>query len=142
VLRAAMCRTAELPSTCVLHGDTHSGNAYVTSAGTACWLDWQIAQRGCWAVDVAYHLGTVLDVEARRSHEGELLRHYLNELRRHGVDAPDDDEAWDLYTTAFAWAFFLWTITSISSREVVLLHVPRIGAAIEDHATFSRLGVR
>ena len=46
----------------------------------ACWLDWQITQRGHWSIDVAYHLGTVLDVETRRANEADLLRHYLGEL--------------------------------------------------------------
>jgi hypothetical protein len=140
-LQAAMARTAELPTTCVLHGDTHSGNAFLDAEGRACWFDWQITQRGCWAVDIAYHLGTVLDVEVRRAHERGLLQHYLDELRRHGVDTPTFDDAWELYTLAFTWGYFLWTITSISSREVVLLHVPRLGAALDDHDTYRRLGV-
>lgn len=140
-LQAAMALTAELPITCVLHGDTHSGNAYLDADGRACWFDWQITQRGCWAVDVAYHLGTVLDVDVRRAHERELLGIYLDELRRHGVDAPAFDDAWDLYTLGFTWGYFLWTITTISSREVVLLHVPRLGAALDDHDTYRRLGV-
>lgn len=140
-LQAAMAATADLTATCVLHGDTHSGNAFLDRSGQASWFDWQISQRGCWAVDVAYHLGTVLDVDVRRAHERDLLGHYLEELRRHGVDAPDAEEAWDLYTLAFTWGYFLWSITSISSREVVLLHVPRLGAALTDHDTFRRLGV-
>jgi len=140
-LQAAMARTAELPATCVLHGDTHSGNAYLDAQDQLCWFDWQISQRGTWAVDVAYHLGTVLDVEVRRAHERDLLQHYLDELRSHDVETPTFEDAWEQYTLAFTWGYFLWTITSISSREVVLLHVPRLGAALTDHDTFRRLGV-
>ncbi|HKY16900.1 MAG TPA: phosphotransferase [Microthrixaceae bacterium] len=138
-LRAAMARTAELPPTCVLHGDTHSGNAYVDVEGRVCWLDWQVTQRGHWSIDVSYHLGTVLDVETRRNHEAELLRHYLDELGSQGVDAPSFDEAWLRYTLGFTWGYFLWVITRISSRAVVLLHIPRLGAALTDHDTFRRL---
>jgi Phosphotransferase enzyme family len=141
VLVAAMERTAELPPTCVLHADTHSGNCYLDSDGRACWFDWQIVQRGHWSVDVAYHLGTVLTVEDRRAHEVELLEHYLGELEAHGVPAPAFDEAWERYALGFTWGYFLWVITRISSREVVLLHVPRLGAALTDHDTFARLGV-
>lgn len=140
-LKAAMLRTADKPATCLLHGDTHSGNSYRDAQGRACWFDWQITQRGHWSVDIAYHLGTVLTIEDRRTHEADLLRHYLAELDRHGARAPAFDEAWDAYASGFAWGYFLWTITRISSREVVLLHIPRLGAALTDHDTFGRLGV-
>jgi aminoglycoside phosphotransferase (APT) family kinase protein len=140
-LRAGMLATAAVPATCVLHGDTHSGNAYLDREGCVCWLDWQVAQRGHWSVDVSYHLGTVLDVGTRRRHERELLEHYLAELERHGVTPPPWDEAWEHYVQGFVWGYFLWTITRISSRAVVLIHVPRLGAAIADHDTFRRLGV-
>jgi hypothetical protein len=140
-LRAAMHRTARLAPTCVIHGDTHSGNAYLDAEGRASWFDWQVVQRGHWSVDVAYHLGTVLATQDRRAHETELLRHYLAELSSHGVAAPSFEEAWEAYTLGFTWGYFLWTITRISSRAVVLLHVPRLGAALTDHDTFARLGV-
>jgi aminoglycoside phosphotransferase (APT) family kinase protein len=140
-LQAAMAATAEVPATCVLHGDTHSGNAYFDRDGRVCWLDWQVAQRGHWSLDVSYHLGTVLDTDTRRTHERDLLEHYLAALAGHGVTPPPWDEAWERYTLGFTWGFFLWTITRISSREVVLIHLPRLGAALADHETFPRLGV-
>jgi hypothetical protein len=140
-LQAAMLRSVALAPTCVVHGDTHSGNAYVDRAGRVGWLDWQITQRGHWSLDVSYHLGTVLDIDTRRDHERELLQHYLDELTSHGVDAPSFDAAWDSYTLGFTWGYFLWVITRISSRAVVLLHIPRLGAALTDHDTFRRLGV-
>lgn len=141
ILQAAMRRTAAVPPTCVLHGDTHSGNAYLDAEGRVGWLDWQITQRGHWSIDVSYHLGTVLDVATRREHEADLLRHYLDALAAHGVDAPAFDDAWERYTLGFTWGYFLWVITRISSRAVVLLHIPRLGAALTDHDTFARLGV-
>ena len=140
-LQAAMRRAAEEAPTCVLHGDTHSGNAYLDRDGRVCWLDWQITQRGHWSTDVSYHLGTVLDVETRRANEADLVRHYLDELGSHGVDPPPFDEAWERYALGFTWGYFLWVITRISSRAVVLLHIPRLGAALADHDTFRRLGV-
>jgi hypothetical protein len=140
-VQAALARTAALEPSCVLHGDTHSGNAYLDAEGSVCWLDWQIAQRGHWSIDISYHLGTVLDVETRRVHEHDLLGHYLNELTALGAPAPSFDEAWDSYAAGFTWGFFLWVITRISSREVVLVHVPRLAAALWDHDTFRRLGV-
>ncbi len=141
VLKAAMARAAEVPATCVLHGDTHSGNAYLDRDGRVGWLDWQVTQRGHWSTDVSYHLGTVLEVATRRAQEEDLLRHYLRELAAHGVAVPSFDEAWERYTLGFTWGYFLWAITSISSRAVVELHIPRLGAALTDHDTFRRLGV-
>jgi len=140
-LLAAVQKTGEAPPTCLLHGDTHSGNVYLDAAGRACWLDWQVVQPGHWSTDVAYHLATVLEIEDRRRYEAELLRHYLAELKALGVAAPSFDDAWESYTLAFSFGYFLWAITRISSREVVLIHIPRIAAALTDHDTYRRLGV-
>jgi aminoglycoside phosphotransferase (APT) family kinase protein len=137
----AVKRTADHETTCVIHGDTHSGNVYLDSQGRPSWLDWQIVQHGNWATDISYHLGTVLDVETRRAHEVDLLRHYLRELETNGIAAPEWDEAWDTYTLSFSYGYFLWVITQISSRDVVLIHIPRLAAALTDHQTFRRLGV-
>jgi aminoglycoside phosphotransferase (APT) family kinase protein len=134
-------RVGARDATCVIHGDTQSGNAYLDRAGRACWLDWQIAQRGRWSTDVAYHLSTVLEVDTRRAHERELLEHYLGALEIAGGPALPPDEAWDDYTLGFAYGYFLWCITRVSSREVVLIHMPRIAAALTDHDTYRRLGV-
>lgn len=140
-LQRAMVTTATLPPTCVIHGDTHSGNAYLDADGRACWLDWQITQRGHWSTDVSYHIASVLDIEDRRAHEQALLRGYLDELAALGVNPPPWDEAWEHYTLGFTWGYFLWVITRITSRAIVLLHIPRLGAALSDHDTFRRLGV-
>ena len=66
----AMRRTGAHEVTCVIHADPHSGNSYLDAEGRACWLDWQIVQRGNWATDISYHLATVLDIEARRGARG------------------------------------------------------------------------
>jgi aminoglycoside phosphotransferase (APT) family kinase protein len=140
-VKAALLRTAEMAQTCVIHGDTHSGNVYLDEGGRPCWLDWQNVQGGCWATDVSYHLATTLKIEDRRTYEADLLRHYLHELTSCGAPAPEFDEAWEQYTTGFAYGYFLWVITRISSRAVVLIHVPRLAAALTDHDTYRRLGV-
>jgi hypothetical protein len=137
----AMRSTGAHEVTCVIHADPHSGNSYLDADGRACWLDWQIVQRGNWATDISYHLATVLDTETRRAHEAELLRHYLGELESLGAPAPTWNEAWEQYTLSFSYGYFLWVITRISSRAVVLIHIPRLAAALTDHDTFRRLGV-
>jgi aminoglycoside phosphotransferase (APT) family kinase protein len=137
----AVRRTGSHEVTCVIHGDTHSGNSYLDAEGRACWLDWQVVQRGNWATDISYHIATVLDIETRRASESELLRHYLLELESLGAPTPAFDEAWEQYTRSFSYGYFLWVITRISSRAVVLIHIPRLAAALTDHHTFHRLGV-
>ena len=85
----------------------------------------------------------MLDVETRRAHEGALLEHYLQELASHGttVQVPEWEDAWEQYTLSFSYGYFLWVITRVSSRAVVLIHIPRLAAALTDHDTFRRLGV-
>lgn len=141
IVKEAMRAHVARPATNIIHGDTHSGNAYLDAEGRACWLDWQVAQWGHWSTDVAYHIGSVFDVETRRANEADLLRGYLGELEANGVDAPAWEDAWDDYTLGFTWGFFLWSITSIASRTMVLIHFPRLATALEDHDTLRRLGV-
>ena len=140
-LQAAMRRTAEVAPTCVLHGDTHSGNAYLDRDGRVCWLDWQITQRGHWSIDVSYHLGTVLDAETRRAHEAHLLRHYLDELRGHGVDPPVVRRGLGAVHARLHLGLLPVDHHPHQLRAIVLLNVPRLGAALADHDTFRRLGV-
>ncbi len=140
-LKEAVVSLSVVPPVCVIHGDTHSGNVYVDRFGQPGWLDWQVVQSGHWATDVSYHLATSLAVDDRRAHEEELLRGYLEELGHAGVAPPAWGEAWEHYRRHFPWGYFLWAITRISSREVVLIHIPRIAAAMEDHDTLGLLGV-
>jgi aminoglycoside phosphotransferase (APT) family kinase protein len=141
-LKEAVYRVAEVPPGSVIHGDTHSGNVFVDREGRPGWLDWQVVQRGHWATDVSYHVAAALDVPDRRAYERDLLRHYLDELERAGVaDPPEWEEAWDRYRRHFPYGYFLWAITRISSRQVVLVHIPRIATAMHDHQTLKLLGV-
>ena len=85
-------------------------------------------QRGNWATDISYHLGDRPRHRGRAAaHEAELLRHYLRELESLGAPAPAWDDAWEQYTLGFSYGYFLWVITRISSRAVVLIHIPRTG---------------
>lgn len=140
-LSAALRAQRDLGVTCLLHGDTHTGNVYLDPEGQGCFFDWEVVQTGHWAQDVAYHLGTVLTVEDRRAHEEELLRFYLAELAANGAPAPSFVEAWDLYRRSFGYGYLLWVITMIRGRDEVLQHMPRLGAALTDHQTYRLLGV-
>ncbi len=140
-LVAALRAQQELGVTCLLHGDTHTGNVYLDPEGRGCFFDWEVVQTGHWAQDVAYHLGTVLTIMDRRAHEEELLRLYLAELAANEAPAPSFDEGWDLYRRSFPYGYLLWVITMIRGRDEVLQHMPRLGTALTDHQTYRLLGV-
>jgi aminoglycoside phosphotransferase (APT) family kinase protein len=129
------------PVTCVLHGDTHTGNLYLDSEGRPCFFDWETIQTGNWAQDVAYHISAVLETEDRRAHEQELVRHYLMQLAANGGPAIDFDEGYDLYRRSLTYGYLLWVITMIRGRDEVLAHMPRLAAALKDHDTYRLLGV-
>lgn len=140
-LAAALQVQAERPVTCVLHGDTHTGNWYLDADGRPCLFDWETIQRGNWSQDIAYHLSTVLSIDDRRVYERELLLHYLDALAAEGGPAIDFEEAYELYRRSFAYGYLLWVITMIRGRDEVLAHMPRIAAAIADHDMYRLLGV-
>lgn len=140
-LVAALQIQADRSDTCVLHGDTHTGNWYIDAEGHPCLFDWETIQRGNWSQDVAYHLSTVLSIEDRRVHERGLLLHYLDELAAHGGPAIDFGEGWELYRRSFAYGYLLWVITVVRGRDEVLAHMPRLAAAISDHDMYRLLGV-
>ena len=129
------------PMTCVLHGDTHTGNLYLDRDGHPCFFDWETIQTGNWAQDVAYHLGTAVSIDDRRANERELVRHYLTELAANGGPSIDFEEGYELYRRSFSYGYLLWVITMIRGRDEVLAHMPRLAAALKDHDTYRLLGV-
>ncbi len=124
---------------CLLHGDTHSGNVYDTAAGPGL-LDWQLVQRGSWANDVAYHIGSVLEIDERRRVEWDLLAGYLEALGRHGVTPPTWDEAVTAYRAHLPYGLFLWSMTQFTPEPITTATLQRLGHAVEDHQSFELLG--
>ena len=55
----------ESPPT-LLHGDPHIGNTYVLPDDDVGFLDWQMARRGNWSLDLGYFLQGALTIEDRR----------------------------------------------------------------------------
>lgn len=74
----------------IVHGDAHLGNVFDDHGRTG-FLDWGMVMVSTPLRDVSYFLTMALDVEARRTHEAELLRHYLS---ARGDDRLTFDEAW------------------------------------------------
>jgi aminoglycoside phosphotransferase (APT) family kinase protein len=133
-VQAAQARQALGPQT-LLHGDAHIGNTYLLPEGVGL-LDWQLMVRGSWAHDVSYLIATALPTELRRSHERELLAHYLDALQRHGLaQPPSADSAWVDYRLGLLWDFFIgWLICPLAnySQAIVEGNMNRIAAALLD----------
>lgn len=134
--RTVVARAATATPWVVLHGDAHVGNILLDADGRPVLVDWQLVQRGGWYMDVGYHLGSSLPVEERRTHEDELLRHYLSCLAGHGIDAPSFETARSLIGLGLIHGMFLWSITRQVDSAVIKTLLGRLGAAVADHRAF------
>lgn len=124
----------------LVHGDAHAGNIFRTSDGAGL-IDWQVLQRGTWAIDVAYHLCAVLPVELAEQEERRLLGHYLDLARGLGLTLPDEEEAWLQYREAVMYGFYLWGITRRVDPEITVQFTDRLGRATMRHDSHKLLGV-
>lgn len=141
-LIAAMRALAERDSArpqFLVHGDAHAGNIFRTADGAGL-IDWQLLQRGGWALDIAYHLCAVLPTELATREERRLLNVYLNMMRASGRDMPDDEEAWQQYRESVIYGQYLWAITRRVDPPIIVQFNQRLGAAVERHASHALLG--
>jgi hypothetical protein len=127
-----------LPQT-LLHGDTHIGNTYLTADGHGGLLDWQLMVRGYAMHDVSYLICTSLGIGARRRHDQDLLRYYLDRLRVEGVDDPPPfEQAWAEFRRALVWGVYIgWLTTPVLNYgwEINVLNHLRLTTAFEDYDT-------
>jgi hypothetical protein len=137
--RALAHETESARSWCVIHGDTHVGNFFLDGAGRPSLLDWQLVQRGAWYLDVGYHIASTLLPDERRTHERELLTHYLESLAAAGVSAPSFDEAWKSIPKGMLHGFFLWGITYKVDAPTIAELLYRLGTAVCDHDALRRV---
>jgi Phosphotransferase enzyme family len=121
----------------VIHGDAHVGNLFLDRAGRPSFLDWQLAQRGPWYLDVGYHVASALTVPDRRRFERDLVRHYLDCLGAAGVDKPSWDDAWLGFRRGIVHGFFLWAITLKVDPAITSVLLERLGTAAADHDAFA-----
>lgn len=124
----------------MIHGDAHAGNLFRMGTGMGL-IDWQLLQRGGWALDVAYHLGAVLPAAVAEVEERRLLGEYLAMMRGHGMAMPDGEQAWLEYREAVTYGYYLWSITRRVDPPVILQFVDRLGKAVMRHDSFALLGV-
>jgi hypothetical protein len=127
----------------LLHGDVHAGNVYYVDGGAGGLLDWQLALRGSWALDVTYLLVTALEPDDRVAHERDLLAGYVDALAAAGVAAPSFDEAWLRYRQNVLYGVLMWLITpeGVHSEAAQALSLARCLAAGERLGTLASLGV-
>lgn len=124
----------------MIHGDAHAGNIFRSAEGTGL-IDWQLLQRGGWALDVAYHMNAVLPTEIAEVEERRLLTEYLAMMRGHGMTMPGDEEAWEQYREAVTYGYYLWSITRRVDPEITIQFTDRLGKAVMRHDSFDLLGV-
>lgn len=105
-------RTLTTSPQTLLHGDPHIGNTYVTPDDEVGFLDWQMARRGNWSLDLGYFLQGALTVDARRKHEGALLEEYRDALTLPDTELPSLDEIWLRYRASVAHGLTLWLCTA------------------------------
>jgi len=124
----------------LVHGDAHAGNIFRTAKGSGL-IDWQVLQRGTWAIDVAYHLCAVLPVELAETEERRLLDHYLDLARGLGLTLPDREEAWLQYREAVMYGYYMWGITRRVDPPIIRQFTDRLGRAVMRHDSFGLLGI-
>jgi len=124
----------------ILHTDTHLGNLYIDRDGTPGFFD-SLSSRGPAMLEVTYHVTCALDTADRPRWEGALVRHYLDELSRNGVDAPSFDEAMRQFGIFLAYGYLVFIIneTYYQSSSVNTAYTARFSSAMLDHGTIGLL---
>jgi aminoglycoside phosphotransferase (APT) family kinase protein len=132
---------SETKMNCLVHGDAHIGNTFISPAGEPGFLDWQVIHPGSAMHDVAYFIIGSLSIDDRRNHEKQLLQSYLEAL--HAAGAPEIllEDIWGEYRKQ-AFHGFAWVLAGpmMQSREIVDTMTGRHCAAIEDHKSIELLG--
>ena len=95
----------------LLHGDPHIGNTYVLPDDEVGFLDWQMARRGNWSLDLGYFLQGALTIEDRRRGERDLLEEYRGALDLPADEMPSADEVWLRYRASVAHGLAIWMAT-------------------------------
>ena len=146
--RALELGTTQQPHT-LLHGDTHVGQAYITSDGRMGLSDWQSIMAGGWGYDYGYFVATALDPDDRRAWEHELLDLYLTELAAAGGRPPATEDAWLTYRQNVCYACSGWAFVygrafyqpEMQADDVCREVIRRVTAAIDDLDALAALGV-
>jgi hypothetical protein len=128
----------------LLHGDPHIGNTYVLPDDGVGFLDWQMARRGNWSLDLGYFLQGALTIEERRRGERELLEQYRSALTLPAGEMPTADEVWLRYRASVAHGLPIWMATlsggdAWQRPDICLAFAQRYSAAFIDLETRAAL---
>jgi aminoglycoside phosphotransferase (APT) family kinase protein len=86
----------------VIHGDPHLGNLF-DDRGRTGFLDWGIINVSSPMRDASYFITMAMNIDDRRAHEEQLLRHYL-EVHNSIAAAPISfDDAWRMHREQAAY---------------------------------------
>jgi Phosphotransferase enzyme family len=121
----------------LLHGDPHIGNTYVLPDDEVGFLDWQMARRGNWSLDLGYFLQGALTIEERRRSERELLEQYRSALTLPADETPTPDEVLLRYRASVAHGLAIWIATlsggdAWQRPDICLAFAQRYSAAFID----------
>lgn len=137
-------RTLTTSTQTLLHGDPHIGNTYLLPDGELGFLDWQVARRGNWSLDLGYFLQGALTVEDRRRSERELLTEYRGSLGLPAAELPSIDEIWLRYRASVAHGLAIWLCTASAGElwqrpDIAIALAQRYSAAYADLETAGAL---
>lgn len=127
-------RTLTASPQTLLHGDPHIGNTYLLPSDEVGFLDWQVARRGNWSLDLGYFLQGALTVEDRRRNERDLLEEYRGALGLPKAEMPSLDEVWLRYRASVAHGLTLWLCTASAGE---LWQRPDIALALAQRYSFA-----
>ncbi|MGV0718667.1 phosphotransferase [Mycolicibacterium sp. XJ662] len=128
----------------LLHGDPHIGNTYVLPDDEVGFLDWQMARRGNWSLDVGYFLQGALTIDDRRRAERDLLTEYRDALTLPADEKPTAEEVWLRYRASVAHGLAIWMATlsggdAWQGADICLALAQRYSAAFLDLDTRAAL---
>ena len=137
-------RTLTTSPQTLLHGDPHIGNTYLLPSGEVGFLDWQVARRGNWSLDLGYFLQGALTVADRRRSERALLEEYRESLGLPEDEMPTIDEIWLRYRASVAHGLTLWLCTASAGElwqrpDIAIALAQRYSIAYADLDTPSAL---
>ncbi len=127
----------------LVHGDYRLDNLMFATDDSVWAVDWQTLSLALPARDLAYLVGTSLEVDDRRGSERDLVAAYHQALVGHGVAAYDEETCWDDYRYAMVqgplvavFGFAYGTRTERGDRMFAAM-ARRACAAIRDLDTLS-----
>ena len=130
-----------------MHGDPHIGNLF-DDGGRTGFLDWGVINVTTPLRDASYFVNMAMQVEDRRAHEQELLRHYLDARRALGGQPISWDQAWQahrlhaLYCVVAACSIVTFPADAPERRRIFAdAFLARVEAAIEDLESLDALRV-